>query len=493
MARDTLRKPESFHEVFARKPGSDQQNTHYCPGCGHGIAHKLIAEAIDELGIQDRVIFAAPVGCAVFLYYYFHCSAFSAAHGRAPAALTAVARVRPDSIAISYQGDGDLAAIGTSNIIHAANRGESIAVFFINNAIYGMTGGQMAPTSVLGMKTMTSPRGRCAETEGHPLRMCEIIQTLEAPVYIERVSLDSPRNVIKARAAVRKSLTAQKDRQGFTFVEILSPCPTNWHVDPAKAGEWIRENMLPVFPLGVLRDRLATAPTRPEPPHSVTNEELDAVLGVDRSAPDDDALLHEAAPQPLTQETHFRFAGFGGQGVLSLGLLVAQAAMLDGHHVTCIPSYGPEMRGGTANSAVVVSPARIGSPVVDRPHVLLTLNHPSFERFLPTVREGGLVLYNSTLSPVPPAAPDGVTLLGVPANEIAQRLGEPRAANVVLLGAYSEVAPVMTPAALDGALAASFANPKVLAVNRLALEAGRQFAREHQGRMWGAKKGENSP
>ncbi len=240
-------KSELFYDLYDRKSELKQQ-THYCPGCGHGVAHKLIAEALQELGVQDNTIFVSPVGCSVFAYYYFDVGNVQVPHGRAPAAATAIKRACPGKIVISYQGDGDLAAIGTAEIVHAANRGEKISVFFVNNAIYGMTGGQMAPTTLVGEKSTTSPWGRRPANEGFPLHMSELLATLEAPVYIERVALCDNKNVMKARRAVKKALELQRDGAGFTFVEILSPCPTIWGKDPVEARRWISEAMVPTFP-----------------------------------------------------------------------------------------------------------------------------------------------------------------------------------------------------------------------------------------------------
>src|SRR5689334_16538973 len=242
-----LSRPSSLYTKFERK-SELQHQTHYCPGCGHGIGHKLIGEALEDLGVQNDTIFVSPVGCSVFAYYYFDTGNVQAAHGRAPAVATAVKRSHPDKIVISYQGDGDLAAIGTAEIIHAANRGENIAVFFANNAIYGMTGGQMAPTTLVGQTSTTSPWGRRAGNEGFPLRICELLSQLEMPVYIERVSLADNKNIMKARKAVRKALELQKQRAGFCLVEILSPCPTIWKKDPTEAKKWVTDEMMKAFP-----------------------------------------------------------------------------------------------------------------------------------------------------------------------------------------------------------------------------------------------------
>jgi len=216
-----LQKSAIFYDVFERKPGTDKLTTTYCPGCGHGNLHKLIAEALVDFGVQDRTIFISPVGCSVFAYYYFHTGNIQVAHGRAPAAATGLKRAHPEAIVISYQGDGDLAAIGTAEIIHAANRGEGITVFFVNNAIYGMTGGQMAPTTLIGQKTMTTPYGRNANNEGYPIGMSEIIATLKAPVYVERVMIGDTKSILHARQAVRKALKLQIEKNAFCFIEVL--------------------------------------------------------------------------------------------------------------------------------------------------------------------------------------------------------------------------------------------------------------------------------
>lgn len=227
---------------------------HYCPGCTHGIAHRLVAECIEELGMADNAIGIAPVGCAVFAYNYFNCDMMEAAHGRAPAVATGVKRVHPNNLVFTYQGDGDLASIGAGEIVHAAGRGEKITAIFINNAIYGMTGGQMAPTTLVGQVTTTSPYGRQEEHCGKPLRMAELLATIEGAAYIERVSLHDVPNIIKAKKAIKKAFTCQLEGKGFSLVEILSTCPTNWGLSPAAAIEWLKENMIPYYPLGVKKE-----------------------------------------------------------------------------------------------------------------------------------------------------------------------------------------------------------------------------------------------
>ncbi|MCB5272028.1 MAG: thiamine pyrophosphate-dependent enzyme [Candidatus Cloacimonetes bacterium] len=227
----------------------------YCPGCLHGVAHRLVAEAIDEHGLINQMMGVAPVGCSVFAYKFFNFDMAEAAHGRAPAVATGMKRALPDMHVFTYQGDGDLAAIGTAEIVHAANRGEHMSVFFVNNAIYGMTGGQMAPTTLPEMKTTTSPYGRNTDDVGFPIRVCELLNTLVAPYYIERVSLLTPADILKAKKAVSKAIKYNKEGRGFTFVELISTCPTNWGLDPIKSRDWAKENMLPFFKPGCLRDK----------------------------------------------------------------------------------------------------------------------------------------------------------------------------------------------------------------------------------------------
>ena len=228
--------------------------THFCPGCGHGIVHRILAEIIDEWNLRDSCIGMAPVGCAVLAYQYLDIDMCEAAHGRTPEVAAGIKRARPDKLVFSYQGDGDLAAIGTNEIIHVANRGEPISVLFINNAIYGMTGGQMAPTTVPGQKTTTSPKGRSVMSEGYPIRVSELLATLEKPAYIERCVIGTPKEIRRTKNAIKKSFRVQRDQKAFSLVEILSPCPTYWRVAPTKAMEYIEEWMEEIFPPGVIKD-----------------------------------------------------------------------------------------------------------------------------------------------------------------------------------------------------------------------------------------------
>jgi len=239
-----LKKPVSLYDT----------TTHYCPGCGHGIAHRLVAEVIDELGIREKTIGTAPVGCAVLLYDYFNCDIIECAHGRPPAVATAIKRVLPDRIVFTYQGDGDLAAIGTGETIHAANRGENITVIFMNNAIYGMTGGQMAPTTLTGQRSTTSVGGRGQNKEGPPIKVCELLSSLDGVTYLERVAVSTPKDVIKAKKAIKKGFVNQIEGKGFSLIEVLAMCPTDWKVTPKAGVDFVNNEMKKVFPLGVIKD-----------------------------------------------------------------------------------------------------------------------------------------------------------------------------------------------------------------------------------------------
>jgi 2-oxoglutarate/2-oxoacid ferredoxin oxidoreductase subunit beta len=240
--------------VFKKTEGLTDKEFSYCAGCTHGIIHRLVAEVLEELNVLDRTIGISPVGCSVMNYEFFNCDMQQASHGRAPAVATGIKRVRPDQIVFSYQGDGDLASIGTAEIVHAAHRGENITVIFVNNAIYGMTGGQMAPTTLIGQKTTTSPYGRNEKLQGKPLRMSELLATIPGATYIERVSVHNPQHVRKAKKAVKKAFEYQIAGKGFTFIEFISTCPVNWGMPPQDALNWAVDNMIPYYPLGIYRD-----------------------------------------------------------------------------------------------------------------------------------------------------------------------------------------------------------------------------------------------
>ena len=240
--------------VFDKPHALTDKPFHYCPGCTHGIIHRLVAEVIDELGLEEKTVGIAPVGCSVFAYNYFNCDMIEAPHGRAPAVATGVKRANPDLTVFTYQGDGDLAAIGTAETVHVGTRGENLTISFVNNAICGMTGGQMAATTLLGQVSTTSPYGRIKELQGNPIRVCEMMATLDGVAYAERVSVDCVKNVVAAKKAIKKGFEMQQNKKGLSIIEVLSTCPTNWGLSPEKSLEWLRENMMAHYPLGVYKD-----------------------------------------------------------------------------------------------------------------------------------------------------------------------------------------------------------------------------------------------
>jgi 2-oxoglutarate ferredoxin oxidoreductase subunit beta len=248
-----------MNKIYGRPESLKDARLSYCPGCGHGIAHRLVAETIDELGIRERTIAIAPVGCAVFAYDYFNFDTTEAPHGRPPAVATGIKRTNPDKIVFAYQGDGDIAAIGMSEIIHAANRGENITVIFINNANYGMTGGQMAPTTLIGQVTQTTPFGRNPKNEGYPIKLAELLASLEAPVYLERVAIFNPKQIFNAKRAIKKAFQCQIDKKGFSMVEVISNCPVDWGMTVLDSIKWVEEVFIKTFPLGVVKDKTEEA------------------------------------------------------------------------------------------------------------------------------------------------------------------------------------------------------------------------------------------
>ncbi len=451
-----------FYDRYTRKDELQHQ-THYCPGCGHGVAHKLIAEALEDLGLQDRAIVVSPVGCSVFAYYYFDTGNVQVAHGRAPAAATALKRANPESIVISYQGDGDLAAIGTAEIVHAANRGENICVFFVNNSIYGMTGGQMAPTTLVGQTSTTSPWGRRANNEGFPIHMVEMLSQLQAPAYLERVSLGDNKNIIKARKAIRKALENQKNGVGFSMVEILSPCPTILKMDPVMARKWVHETLEKNFPLGVYRDQKPEIPFQDAPHKSVAE-----VLGIKAEK----EIVHEKKVH--THDVTIKIAGFGGQGVLLLGQLIAEMGMREHLEVSWLPSYGPEMRSGSAHCHVSLSHERIGSPLITHPQVLVAMNELSLKKFAPQVASGGVIIYNRDRLPEDFSV-DHARVICVPASEIADAIGSAKVANVVMLGAMLEETECLPAETAMAVLQDTVKNQTILELDRKALNAGREY------------------
>jgi len=466
-------KPASFYSEFERKSAGSKKTTHYCPGCGHGNVHKMIAEALEDLGVAERSVFVSPVGCSVFGYYYFKCDFQDAAHGRAPALATGIKRGLPDTIVFTYQGDGDLASIGMAEVVHAANRGENISVFFINNAIYGMTGGQMAPTTMIGQRTTTTPRGRTAVDHGNPVRMCEMLATLPAPTFITRVALGDSKQIMQARKAIRKALQIQIDGKGYSFVEILAPCPTGWKMDPPDAREHLVTVMEEIFPLGVYKDR---------------SDEVEAGAWNRISEPFDVAKRHaylQAMQTPLALEPvalpvdlNCKFAGFGGQGILTLGLFLAQVGMKAGHQVSWFPAYGPEMRGGTANCSVNICQSRIGAPTVEHPNLLVVMNQPSLDMFEKDVRDGGWIFVDSGICTTKPDTKRLRATL-IPATELADQVGTPKVANVVMLGAICAATGIFGADYVKDTLRVIVKKKDLTDMNLRAFDAGWEFKKKN--------------
>ncbi|RBQ22473.1 Ketoisovalerate oxidoreductase subunit VorA [Candidatus Methanobinarius endosymbioticus] len=477
-----LKKPDSLYDEFTRKGEAFNRVTHYCSGCGHGILNKLIGEVMDELEIQERSVMISPVGCAVFGYYYFDCGNVQTAHGRAPAVGTGISRAEENSIVMSYQGDGDLASIGLNETIQAANRGEKLAVFFVNNTVYGMTGGQMAPTTLIGEITVTSQNGRDPNYSGYPMHICELLDNLQAPVFIERVSLADVKSIRKAKIAIKKALKIQKKGKGYAFVEILSPCPTNLRQNAEGTEKFIKEQMEKEFPVKRFRD---LSNEREKIERGVSNfsiESLNKIFNIDR----DNAIVTETDPD--FKPVNIKIAGFGGQGVLSAGLTLAQAACNDGKNVSWYPSYGPEQRGGTSNCSVVISGDTIGSPVVDKSDVLIALNRPALEKFAVDINDDGIILYDSRIgdfdiNDIPNSGlikDKNIKIISVPALDIANSLRNPRAFNTAMLGVLMELGDIITDNAYKEGIKEIFSSkPKLIQLNINVLEAGAKWMKEN--------------
>jgi 2-oxoisovalerate ferredoxin oxidoreductase beta subunit len=477
-----LKKPNSLYDEFSRKGETFPRLTHYCAGCGHGILHKLIGEVMDELEIQERCVMISPVGCAVFGYYYFDCGNVQTAHGRAPAVGTGISRVEEDAIVMSYQGDGDLASIGLNETIQAANRGEKLAVFFVNNTVYGMTGGQMAPTTLVGEVTITSQTGRDPNFTGYPMHMCELLDNLQAPIFIERVSLADVKSIRKAKIAIKKALKIQKEGKGYAFVEILSPCPTNLRQDAKGAEKFIKEEMEKEFPVKRFRD---LSKEREKIDRGVSNfsiENLDRIFNIDRNNAFVTKIDTDFKP------VNIKIAGFGGQGVLSAGLTLAQAACNDGRNVSWYPSYGPEQRGGTSNCSVVISGDTIGSPVVDKCDILIALNRPALEKFAMNINDNGIILHDSRVGEFNINELDyyevlkykNIKIISVPALDIANSLGNPKAFNTAILGVLMELGDIIShDAYIEGIKEIFSSKPKLIQLNIDVLEAGAKWMKEN--------------
>jgi len=461
-----------FYERFERHAhgeGLKGQSTHYCPGCGHGLVQKYLAEAIEELGVQDRTIAVSPVGCAVFMYYYLDVGNTQAAHGRAPAVAVAHKLANPEAVVVAYQGDGDLASIGLAEIFAAAELALPITIVFVNNAIYGMTGGQMAPTSLPGQKTATSPKGR-GTFEGQPLRMAELMAQLDGPVYVERVALYDPKQRTRAKKAIKKALELQISNRGFAFVEVLSECPTHLGMTPEQAEAWVKESMTAHFPLGVKKE-VAVEPRPPLPRPDYDPERLLAVVGATTEAP---PRFADGFPERLgTRDLAVKFAGAGGDGAQTAAMLLTHSAIHEGFDATHIPSYGPESRGGTSYADVRIAAGEVLSPAAPRPDVLVAFNAPSVERFAPAMAPGGVLLYDSAVVPSVPPLPAGVRALGVPFSTIATEIGKPMIKNVVALGALQKATDVLPSASLLHTIREALAKrPELVPLNEEAFRRG---------------------
>ncbi|MGB5815043.1 MAG: 2-oxoacid:acceptor oxidoreductase family protein [Thermoanaerobaculia bacterium] len=423
-----------FYEKFERHShgeGLKGQSTHYCAGCGHGLIHKYLAEAIEELEIQDRTIAVSPVGCSVFMYYYLDVGNTQAAHGRAPAVALGHKVANPDSILVSYQGDGDLASIGLAEIMQVTQLGLPMTFIFVNNAIYGMTGGQMAPTTLMDQKTTTTPTGRERLT-GEPMKMAETVAQLDGPVYVERVALYDNKHRVKAKKAIKKALQIQVENRGLAFVEVLSECPTHLKMTPTENEQWVKEQMEPVFPLGVKKD------VEVEPWFDLKRPQFapERVMEVIQASAEPAKRFGDSFPTHVhDHDIALKFAGAGGDGAQMVAMMTVKTAINEGYDATQIPSYGPESRGGTSYADVHVATEEVLSPASTKPHILVAFNAPSLQKFGSTVQPGGTVIYDSSVMTEPAELDPSITAVGIPCTQIALDLGAVKVKNVVALGA----------------------------------------------------------
>ncbi|MBF0359398.1 MAG: 2-oxoacid:acceptor oxidoreductase family protein [Oligoflexia bacterium] len=478
----------AFYNKFfrhAQGAGVKGYSNHYCPGCGHGVAQKYLAESISELGIQDKTITVSPVGCSVFMYYYMDTGNTQAAHGRASVTALGHKFANPGSVVISYQGDGDLASIGLAEIVSTAQLGIPITVIFINNAIYGMTGGQMAPTTLMGQRTSTSPNGR-QPIMGAPFKIAELISNLDGPVYVERVALFNAKERTKAKKAIKKGLKLQMENKGFSFIEVLAECPTHLKISALESEKWVQEKMLPMFPLGVKKDLFAegaeagagagTGATHTNN-FNLTAPTFDAKKVFDIVTGGNDETVPRYAkgvfPKHLDpKDVSMKLAGSGGDGAQTAAMLIAQSAINEGHDATHIPSYGPESRGGTSYADIHVAAEEVLSPASPTPQILIAFNGPSLMKFGPTVANGGIIIYDSSVVTNAPSFKQA-KVYGVPFAEIAVKLGNAMVKNIVALGALqaaSKLYPEET--FLTAVKTALKSKPKFIEVNEKAFREG---------------------
>ena len=466
-----------FYRQFERNnhaEGVSAHTTTYCPGCGHGLAQKYLAEAIDELGVQDRTVLVSPVGCSVFSYYYFDVGNTQAAHGRAPAVGLGHKTANPDSIVICYQGDGDLASIGLAEIVSTAQLGIPVTIIFINNAIYGMTGGQMAPTTLMGQPTSTTPDGR-KPLAGQPLKMAELIAGLDGPVFVERVALFNNKQRVHAKRAIKRALELQVEGTGFAFIEVLSECPLYLGLEPPAAEDWVREHMVPEFPLGVKKDTSATTTFPPIPRPTFDPLQLLDAVRAQTERPPRYAAGFPAHLDP--DDISIKFAGAGGDGIQTAAMIVTHCAINEGFDATDIPSYGPQSRGGTSYADVHVALDEVLSPAVAHPHVLVAFNAPSLAKFGPTVRPGGVVIYDSSIvtGDVANLGAD-VRLVPVPMARLAKGVGTEKVKNIVALGALQSATQILPTDSFEYAIRGALIGKSAqFAMNEAAFEAGVQY------------------
>lgn len=470
-----------FYDKFERHShgeGIKARATHYCPGCGHGLAHKYLAAAIEKLGIQDRTVAVSPVGCSVFLYYYFDVGNTQAAHGRAPAVGLGHKVSNPDSIVVSYQGDGDLASIGLAEIVSAAQLGLPMTIIFVNNAIYGMTGGQMAPTSLMGQKTATSPFGR-DHYMGQPLKVAELMAQLDGPIYVERVALYDAKQRVRAEKAIEKALRLQVEGKGFAFVEVLAECPTHLKLTPEETETWVKEKMTPLFPLGVKKD-VENPESWYHPPRPVFDPEI--VMHVIGGSTDTAERFSKGFPSHVAKrDIALKLAGSGGDGAQTAAMLIAQSGINEGFDATHIPSYGPESRGGTSYADVHIAEDEVLSPASPKPDVLIAFNAPSLAKFGPSVKEGGTILYDESVIADPPAPPAGVRQIGVPFTGLAVGLGKAVVKNVVALGALQAATEIFPANTLLGAIRGALKEKsRLIPLNEEAFALGQKAVTEMQ-------------
>ncbi|MBL8924016.1 MAG: 2-oxoacid:acceptor oxidoreductase family protein [Myxococcaceae bacterium] len=475
------RQGSAFFEHFDRHAhgkGLKGATTHYCPGCGHGLAHKYVAEALVELGVEDRTIMVSPVGCAVFLFYYFDTGNTQAAHGRAPAVALGHKFANPKSIVVSYQGDGDLASIGLAEIMHSAQLGIPISVVFINNAIYGMTGGQMAPTTLMGQWSTTTPEGR-NRMQGPPMHVAEVIARLDGATYVERCALFSQKERKRAKTAIKKALQLQVEGRGFSFVEILAECPTHWGLSPQQSEEHVRDVLAKVYPLGVVKDETSEPWFDPGQP-SFDPEKVLEVIEAQREPVQRFCTKFPAHLDPI--DVSVKLAGSGGDGAQTVAMLLTRTAISEGFDSTHIPSYGPESRGGTSYADVHLAKEEVLSPSAPHPHVLVAFNAPSLDKFAASVKPGGIVIYDSSMITKPPTVAQGVKVYPVPCATIAQRLGSVVVKNVVALGALQEAAKLLDERSFLGELGRSLKHKgDLIPLNEAAFREGVKAVRELAG------------